>query len=363
MPSKLNPKEVERATFLTKHGLTLDEFERTGLNWDDLDAIAAHHRSRMPELLNVADFVVNWLRVIPDVHSVKVRVKDPDGLKAKIIRKRIESPDRVIDLTNYTVQVTDLIGARALHLFKHQWRPIHEYLQQKCQSHEEPVAYFREGDPAELLAAYEAVKCKTEVHPFGYRSVHYVITSAPLRDTHRIEVQVRTVFEEAWAEIDHIVRYPRRNDDKLLASFLNLFNSAAGNADFMGSFLIALREQRRQEQSLVDSQKTAEAKWKETVSKLAISEREKDELKKQIEAANATSTIDYTKYIGNASAGGWGNTWGPVSVGAFPMPTLELPVTPAAGVLKVCPCGTAFVGLLQDVEGRYRCPKCQAPIA
>jgi putative GTP pyrophosphokinase len=346
--------------FLLKHGLTPEQFASTSLNWEELEAIAEDHRNRSKELLDVADMVVNSLRRIPHVHSVKVRVKDPNGLLAKIIRKRIESPDRIINLDNYREEITDLVGARALHLFKYQWRSIHDIVQQNWQAHEEPVAYHREGDPAELLGEFRSAKCKTEVHPAGYRSVHYVVTSTPLKDTHRIEVQVRTVFEEAWAEIDHIVRYPRKSDDKLLASFLDLFNSVAGNADFMGSFLIALRQQLGEQRLLIDSQKIAEAKWKETVSKLAISEREKDELKKQIEAANVASpAIDYTNTFGltGLTGLGWAKVW-PTSIAA------QIPdgSTAPVGQIKVCGgCGKIFEGFIQDPLGRYRCPHCNAP--
>lgn len=51
------------------------------------------------------------------------------------------------------------------------------------------------------------------------------------------EIQVRTLFEEGWSEIDHRVRYPNFSDNPLLAYFLNIFNRMSGSADEMGSFL------------------------------------------------------------------------------------------------------------------------------
>lgn len=50
-----------------------------------------------------------------NVHSVRFRVKDAKGLIAKIIRKRIDDPKRIIDLKNFRTEVTDLIGVRAIH--------------------------------------------------------------------------------------------------------------------------------------------------------------------------------------------------------------------------------------------------------
>lgn len=61
---------------------------------------------------------------VPDVHSVRYRIKKLERVIEKIIRKRIEDPDRIIDLSNYTKVITDLIGIRALHLFKDNWQSI-----------------------------------------------------------------------------------------------------------------------------------------------------------------------------------------------------------------------------------------------
>ena len=45
--------------------------------------------------------------------------------------------------------------------------------------------------------------CEINLHKAGYRSVHYLVKS---RLSNRIviaEIQVRTIFEEGWSEIDH----------------------------------------------------------------------------------------------------------------------------------------------------------------
>jgi ppGpp synthetase/RelA/SpoT-type nucleotidyltranferase len=68
------------------------------------------------------------------VHSVKLRIKDSGKLIAKIIRKQldhIERPDEqrsaYSDCTpdTYRSRITDLIGIRALHLYKADWPAIH----------------------------------------------------------------------------------------------------------------------------------------------------------------------------------------------------------------------------------------------
>ena len=51
-----------------------------------------------------------------------------------------------------------------------------------------------------------------------------------------IEIQIRTLFEEGWGEIDHHIIYPRKKDDPMLKEFSELLNRLAGMGDEMGSF-------------------------------------------------------------------------------------------------------------------------------
>lgn len=285
--AKLNE---ERVALLTRHGLTAKEFGDTNLKWEDLEAVAADHVARANVLLDVGDFVAGRVRQLPEVHSVKVRVKNPEHLIAKIIRKRIERPDRVIELTNYRDEVTDLIGVRALHLFKHQWKPIHEMLREEFAEHEKPVAYYRKGDPEEVLKEFSDAGCRIEEHDAGYRSVHYVVNSMPQKDTHHIEIQVRTIFEEGWAEIDHLVRYPHNLGEKVLNSFLALFNTAASTADLMGTFLVTLQAQTEAQQQLKREANKTKGQLDQTVAELKISEEARAKLKNEIAAAQRANT-------------------------------------------------------------------------
>jgi len=76
-----------------------------------------------------------------------------------------------------------------------------------------------------------------EMHSKGYRSVHYIFCTQPLQRKVFTEVQVRTIFEERWSEIDHRVRYPNFSDDRLVSYFLTISNRLAGSADEMGAFV------------------------------------------------------------------------------------------------------------------------------
>ena len=51
-----------------------------------------------------------------------------------------------------------------------------------------------------------------------------------------IEIQIKTLFEEGWGEIDHSILYPQRKGNAMLTEFSELLNRLAGMGDEMGSF-------------------------------------------------------------------------------------------------------------------------------
>lgn len=175
------------------------------------------------------------------VHSVRSRLKDTEHLLEKIIRKRIARVTKYVTLSasNYHQVVTDLIGVRALHLFKDDCFVIDKNIRSTWNLAEKPIAYVRKGDSGELLREHGF---KVKEHPSGYRSIHYVAASQPGKSKVLVEIQVRTIFEEGWSEIDHKIRYPNFSDDELVTYFLTIFNRMAGAADEMGSFVKSLAD-------------------------------------------------------------------------------------------------------------------------
>ena len=81
------------------------------------------------------------------------------------------------------------------------------------------------------------------VREHGYRSVHYLVSIDITKVLNiSVEIQVRTVFEEAWSEIDHIMRYPYDVDNPIITEYLGIFNRIVGSADEMGTFLKKVKE-------------------------------------------------------------------------------------------------------------------------
>lgn len=143
------------------------------------------------------------------VHSVKSRMKDPEHLKDKIQRKL--KSGKTIDENNLFTAVNDLIGVRVLYLYQDQFQLINNELLRKVDEMkdwmfvEAPKAYTWDPETREY---FEKLNIHTEVRDTYYTSVHYVIKPNNELSNITCEIQVRTLFEEIWGEIDHTINYP-----------------------------------------------------------------------------------------------------------------------------------------------------------
>lgn len=243
--------ELELDSFLQSHNLTPEQWEQSKADWDVLRAIAAHHEERKKALNTAAEAIASHIQTFKGVHSVRWRVKDTLHLLEKIIRKKLD-PNKNrsyvnISHENYTRIVTDLIGVRALHLFKDDSIEIDRHIQSSWDC-TESIIYTRRGDA--ISSELKEAIGKSKEHPKGYRSVHYIIKTKPQKFQIFAEIQVRTLFEEGWSEIDHTVRYPNFSSNEEVEFFLGIFNVLAGNADLMGSFVKLLAESSDNAQAL-----------------------------------------------------------------------------------------------------------------
>lgn len=257
----------ELTSFLERNRIHVETWERSGCDWEVLSAILYDHISQTKTLSESAAFYANLIQKLPGVHSVRWRVKDGEHLLEKIIRKKASGEEKYteINVTNYFEIITDLIGIRALHLFKDDCFQINDELSKLWAPVEKPIAYIRNGDPDQLITQYREHNLEVKVHPVGYRSVHYVFSARPLNRTVNVEVQTRTIFEEGWSEIDHKIRYPNFSDSELVGYFLTIFNRMSGSADEMGSFVRGLASSIEEFQAQI---KQANAERDESISSM-----------------------------------------------------------------------------------------------
>lgn len=164
---------------------------------------------------NVTDFFSDNESLLDEssryvVHSVKYRFKDPDHLKEKLKRK--SSPSNPINAANLFDRITDFCGVRVLHLRRNDFSYIHSAItshvsQQHWTFAEPPKAYT--WDP-EYKEYFDSLGIRNEIKESSYTSVHYLVR--PNEDSKVIcEIQVRSLFEEIWGEVDHDLNYPTQS--------------------------------------------------------------------------------------------------------------------------------------------------------
>ena len=270
---------LTQVQFLQKYNISQEDFKKTGLQYEELKEIQADYASKFQMYDDAGANLVRILLRFDSIHSVKYRVKDSEHLLEKIIRKKISKPSTDITLANYAEKIQDLIGIRIMHLFKSDWPVIHEKLKDNFKFVQKPEANLREGDSKDY---FKGSGCKIKTHDLGYRSVHYIIKTEPTLKALLAEIQVRTILEEAWSEIDHKVRYPYNLDNSLLNQYLRIFNRLAGSADEMDDYVLSLNNDFIAKEERFQEQQAQIKKLQQELNKSSLKPGEKDSINDMI---------------------------------------------------------------------------------
>ncbi len=192
--------------------------------------------------------LTNSAKLMDHVHSMKSRLKERDHLREKLERKCAkceESGDR-FDVTpdNLLTKVTDLAGVRLLHLYTRQVRDIDRELrkifeEQQYELLEPPFARTWDDESRDF---FESCGIETQESPTMYTSVHYVVSSAS-RTTVTCEIQVRTLMEEVWGEVDHELNYPNPTSVFACSEQLKVLARVTSSATRLVDSIFATHEQ------------------------------------------------------------------------------------------------------------------------
>jgi len=305
---------MDQTKFLESNRISQEVWEKASISWQELLSIKLDYESRRSLLEDAAQYAVKVIQGFKGVHSVRWRVKSAEHLLEKIIRKRgqdkVSKKYQTIDASNYLSVVTDLIGVRALHLFKTDVLEIHPQIINMWQMGEKPISYVRAGDRSDLIDDLKQCGINSKVHNAGYRSVHYIIKMRPGMVNIFLELQVRTIFEEAWSEIDHKVRYPNFSDNKQIEEVLTIFNRLSGGADELGGFIKGLsvefdtldekieKSYRDRDQALAEIQRllsqltSVQEENSQSSEKMALIQKELDNVKEAIKTETSSKKLD-----------------------------------------------------------------------
>lgn len=164
-----------------------------------------------------------WLAQL-NVHSVRFRVKTRESLRGKLAR-----PDR-----HYRSlwDVTDLLGLRVIVYFEDEVERAADILESRF-----------------ALALEHSIdkRRRSDASSFGYRSVHYVCrvdearaAALGLPTEACFEIQIRTMLEHAWAEIEHDLGYKSRDVVPVIAK--RRLNRLAGLLELADQEFVAIRD-------------------------------------------------------------------------------------------------------------------------
>lgn len=172
---------------------------------------ARHEQAAVSEYLRVVSFyadLADSAKRIADealkrrdirVHSIEARAKDPASFGRKAAKPSKHDPSKPM-YPNPLAQITDQAAIRIITFFPRTIREIDEILRAEFSV----IEHFDKGESL------------IEEERFGYQSVHYLVTLDSVRTslpeyqrfrTAKVEVQVRTILQHAWAEIEHDIQY------------------------------------------------------------------------------------------------------------------------------------------------------------
>jgi putative GTP pyrophosphokinase len=143
------------------------------------------------------------------VQRIKVRIKRPESVVDKIHRKPKEYPAGV--KIESLKGMHDVVGGRVIVYFLSQLQLIDRELRSSGRfdvlNEPAPVAYLR-YDQAEK---YGLAHLERRDKDSGYASLHYCLRLrgdlVPEADRPVIELQVRTITEDLWGEVEHVLGY------------------------------------------------------------------------------------------------------------------------------------------------------------
>jgi ppGpp synthetase/RelA/SpoT-type nucleotidyltranferase len=199
----------------------MNEMKVTSAQLKLIDKLVDHFNQNKKVLSSMIDSLDSYIGHSENlkglIHSKKHRIKEPDHLKDKLIRKADEANKKkkpfVYTKENLFSKITDLAGFRIIHLHTKQIEQIDIELrkileEQRWKIIEGPKARTWDDESREY---FKSIGIKTLSTPNLYTSVHYII-KPNTKSALTCEIQVRTLMEEVWGEVDHKINYPHKSE-------------------------------------------------------------------------------------------------------------------------------------------------------
>lgn len=163
-----------------------------------------------------------------EIHKVEARAKDPTSVHLKLLRKRYRRPQS---------QLTDKVGVRIITYYSDDVDRIVNLLRPHIE-----IDQRKSVDKRMMLG----------LRGFGYSSVHIIArlkgheakkSLYACLDGFWFEVQVRSILEHAWAEVEHEIVF--KSGIEHPDSVVRRFAAIAGTLEVLGTEFASLRRERQ----------------------------------------------------------------------------------------------------------------------
>ncbi len=265
--------QVERIQkFLKDCNITEKELKNLWYNVNDLYLIYKDFKNKTLEYKELWSYIVqSFLQRSELFHSIKFRVKTPEWLINKIIRKG----KKWISVDNYFDHIKDLLWIRILLLDKTDWQDIHKFIDKKRKVEKRESYYYDENEKN----SYEKIFKKNEIKRsiVWYNSIHYTIITHPTKQEVFVEIQVRSLLEEVRWEVDHLLRYKKsinKYEKPVITNWLHLLNSLVRDGNDLVSLLCEINKNESYIKDL--------SKIRTLIQESSLDNEEKDKLYNQI---------------------------------------------------------------------------------
>ena len=181
-------------------------------NPEEFKQIMALYQCALMEIetkFNVLNAQFNASSSYNPIDSIKRRLKSPESIAEKLERRGL-----AVTLESVQKNLNDVAGIRIICPFEEDI-----YVVANC---------LLEQDDVFLIAKKDYIE---HPKPNGYRSLHLIVETPVFlpesKEYVRVEIQLRTIAMELWAELEHRLRYKQDLDPALAASLASELRDCA----------------------------------------------------------------------------------------------------------------------------------------
>jgi putative GTP pyrophosphokinase len=240
-PCSTEVDETQSSIMDTQSDVALNQEQRALV--DDLLTLYDDQLSKLKAtMMTLVQELVDDEGLARHIHSIRCRLKSRQHLQEKLER-RVRQGDTDLHRENFFQHINDLIGIRVLHIHSRQIKDIDRSLRAWIEANrhkllEGPIARAWDDERRKF---FREMTIATIENRSLYTSVHYV-AQVDTQTGYTFEIQVRTLLEEVWGEVDHSMNYPKKSDSVLCQELLQALAKLTSRCDRLVDSIFATNE-------------------------------------------------------------------------------------------------------------------------